>query len=612
VVYADPGRQGTWSPDRELPVTAASIEAYIGSIELLEVMTARLNVFWERKATAIERTLSSTLIGQAVFCLKNGELSRKGFNHLVLALEEDHISPSARQTRWSALAFQLDSGHLVGGANPACPGLLLLHRERDLGWILYQAGQQNAFVEIQNRPHLIAHLRDSAASEGWRQRLLQHMPIRFHERLDDILKIWGGVKRPPPPVSLVRPWTDRLYNEALHKASHHVFRMEDLTQSPTRFILEHLRADSLHDAEDGVVTQRELTLRYWSQWVDRLQLMLAPMAILLSPVAIASLTASAASLSLKIQAAGLPGGRDAEQRQVLMAILSLGLLQMGPATPRLLGAFLRVGSAARLPAVVHTAPPLRSFGAWLQRITHPRKTVLSPFFDTRLTLKNWSVAANPAFGTGPVQAWKLGKQFLLWTSRRAQARTLVVSTHGYHLPWSRATKIPNGTELRVYAPHGHKLVDPQLHRVVSQRVKPYAQLDNTQATPGPGVGPFATQAEASKLMAGTSLPGQIKNYKLMKFQSDAYESYKDISAVVGNSQHSPWPTLPATPMDVLTVRNRFGVPSPSLQDLFGELQRLGIHYDRILLVHCRCSAIKALLGRAPDFDAPGGTLVITP
>lgn len=612
VVYTDPSGQGTWSQDREIPVTAASIEAYIRSIELLEVMTVRLNRFWEQKATAIARTLSSTLIAQALFSLKNGDLSRKGFDRLVLALEEDQISPTVRQTRWSALGFQLGSGQLIGGVNPACPGLLLLDQERDPGWILYQPGQQNAFVELQDRAQLIAHLCLSAASQYWRRTLLNHMPTRFHKRLDDILQIWGGVKPPPPPVSILRPWTDRHYNEALYKASRHVFFTQDLVQSPTGFILEHLRADSLHDAEDSIVTQRELTLGHWSQWVDRLQLLLAPMAILLPPVAIASLTASAASLSLKIQAASLPGDRDAERREVLLAILSLGLLQLGPAVPRLLGAFLRAGSAARLTAAVRSGQPLRGFGAWLQRLTHPRKTVLSPFFNTGVTLKNWNVSANPVFGTAPVRAWKLGNKFLLWTSDGAQARTLVVSSHGYHLPWSRATQIPNGTELRVYAPHGHKLVDPQLHKVVTQQVKPYAQLDNTQAIPGPAVGPFATHEQASRLMAGTSLPGQIKNYKLMKFQSDAYESYKDISAIVGNSQRSPWPTLPATPMDVLTVRNRFGVASPSLQDLFGELQRLGIHYDKILLVHCRCSAIKTLLGRAPTFVAPGGTLVITP
>jgi hypothetical protein len=612
VVYTDLSGQGTWKQEKEIPVTAASIEAYIRSIGFLEVMTTRLNSFWERKATAIERALSSTLIAQALFCLKNGELTRKGFNWLVLALEEDRTSPTTRQTRWSALGFQLDSGHLTGGVNPPCPGLLLLHHEHEPGWILYQAGQKATFVELRDRAELVAHLRQSAANEDWRRTLLQYTPMRFHERLDYILQIWGGVEQPPLPPSILRPTSIRLYNDAIHKAGNHVFFMHEVAQSPTGFILEHLRSDSLHDAQDSIVTQRELTLNYWSRWVDRLQLMLAPMALLLPPVAIASLTASAASLALKIQAASLPGDRDAERRQVLVAILSLGLLQLGPATPRLLGSFMRVGATARLAPSVAPSVPLRNFGTWLQRLTHPRKTVLSPYFNTGLTLKNWEVAANRAFASESVRVWKLGQRFLLWTSQRAQARTLVVSSHGYHLPWSRATQVPNGTELRLYAPHGHELVDPGLHKVVSQLIKPYALLDNTRAVPGPGVAPFATLTEGKRLLAGTTLPGHIKNYKLMKFQSDAYESYQDISNFVSDSQHASWPTVPATPMDVLTIRNRFGVTSPSLEDLFNELQRLGIHYDKILLVHCRCSAIKAVLGRAPAFDAPGGTHRITP
>jgi hypothetical protein len=65
-------------------------------------------------------------------------------------------------------------------------------------------------------------------------------------------------------------------------------------------------------------------------------------------------------------------------------------------------------------------------------------------------------------------------------------------------------------------------------------------------------------------------------------------------------------------MDVLTVRNRFGMTNPTLQDLFNELNRHGIHYDKILLVHCRCSAVNSLLGRVPDFQAPIGNAPISP
>lgn len=259
------------------------------------------------------------------------------------------------------------------------------------------------------------------------------------------------------------------------------------------------------------------------------------------------------------------------------------------------------------------ALPARGFGDWLRRATHPRKTLLKPFFNGTGLMKMWSVAGNAEFGTSAVQVWKLGRKFLLWTSDRTQARTLVVSSHGYYLPWTRTTAIPNGTELRTYAPHGHELVDPMLHRIASQSVRPYATLNTAQPMPGPGVGPFPDMLARDTLMAGTSLPGRIKNYTLAKFQSEHYESYRDISQVVRNSHQPPLPSpLPATPMDVLTVRNRFGMANPTLQDLFGELHRQGIHYDNILLVHCRCPAVGSMLGRSPSFVAPRGPSPITP
>jgi hypothetical protein len=51
---------------------------------------------------------------------------------------------------------------------------------------------------------------------------------------------------------------------------------------------------------------------------------------------------------------------------------------------------------------------------------------------------------------------------------------------------------------------------------------------------------------------------------------------------------------------------------PNLQDLFKSLSKQGIHYDKILLVHCRCAAINALMGRSPVYIAPTATMPITP
>lgn len=613
VVYADTGGQGIWSPEKELPVSVASLEDQIRRVDFLAVMTDQLKNFWGQQSVAIERRLTSTLVAQALFSLKRGSISATGFDLLALALQQDHERGYDRDTCWSALGFYLPGTSMFAAQAVICPGLLVLRQGNRPDFLLYQAGQQQPFVEFESRQQLVDHISRASSDEHWRRTLLNYIPIRFQSSLEYILELWGGVRRPPEPVSRLRPWTDRIYNEAVHKAMGREMSEQAIAESPARFLAGCLRNNSLDDADDGVVTDRERVIDYWTGQINRLQLLLAPMTFFLPAAAIAMLTASAASLALDIQAAKLPGYRESERRQVMIAVLTLGLLHLAPATPRLLRALSRFSTPGNLVTVTRTTAPLRNFGVWLQRATDSRRTVLDTFFNGAGPLKNWRVTGNGAFGTQPVRVWKLGRKFLLWTSQNNQARTLVVSSHGYYLPWTRAVAVPNGTELRIYAPHGSELLDPGLHKVVSQSIKPYALLNSVQARPGPGIGPFQNLNEGNRLMAGTALPGHIKNYSLSKFQSDTYESYRDISDIVRNAHQSSLPSsIPASPTDVLTVRNRFGMRTPTLQDMFTELHHQGIHYDRILLVHCRCSAIRSMLGRSPAYDAPQGLAPITP
>lgn len=628
VVYTDPSGQGTWSPEAELNISAAAVEAYIQGIDFLEHMQRRLDQFWQQQRADIERSLWSTFVSQALLALKSGELSRDSFNFIIGAIEQAQ-QVSLPQTppfgtsriRWSAAGLYVSNGLPLSSDCPPCVGLLMISAPDQEGGVLYQAGQPTPFVPFSNRQQLISHLKAAAANPAWRETVLNYMPCRFHARLSYILELWGGVRAPAEPVSILRPWTEPLYHPDTHAARRHQLCEHHVSGSPMGFICEGLRLNSQYDAEDSIVTDREQALGAWIQHLDRLQLLLAPIALVLPAASIAALTASAASVALGIQAANLPGDRQDERRQVMFALLSLGLLHMAPATPRLLQALRKLAAPTaslsrgigREAARGHVALPARRFGDWLRRATQARKTLIKPFFNGTGLMKTWSVAGNAEFGTSAVQVWKLGRKFLLWTSDRNQARTLVVSSHGYYLPWTRTTAIPNGTELRTFAPHGHELVDPMLHRIASQSVKPYARLNSTQTVPGPGVGPFPDLLAGDTLMAGTSLPGRIKNYTLAKFQSEHYESYRDICQIVRNSHQPPLPSpLPATPMDVLTVRNRFGMTNPTLQDLFGELNRQGIHYDNILLVHCRCPAVGSMLGHSPSFVAPLGQSPITP
>lgn len=613
VAYADPDGQGRTSLDDELDVSAVSVEAYIASVDFLDVMKCKLDQFWRQQRSAIERSLWSTFVSQALVSLKRGEIAQDDFARIIHAVEQVQQAGAPGTTRWTALGFYLGTGLPFSSECPACTGLLLLNDTDRNGGVLYQAGQRQPFVPFRDREHLVNHLIGAAADPQWRDTLVNYVPNRRREKLSHILEVWSGLQSSGSAASILRPWADPLYRPNIHAARQHLFCEQEVPCSPVAFMWQTLWRNSQADAEDSIVTDRELAISAWTQHADRLQLLLAPMGLLLTAAAVTALTASVAGIALNVQAVALPGDRQRERRHLTFAILSLGLLQMGPATPRLLRAFNLLRPPARALGRSGQALPLRDFGSWLRRTTNDRKTVIKPFFNGAGLMKTWSVPGNALFNTSAVQAWKLGRKFLLWTSDRAQARTLVVSSHGYYLPWTRTTAIPNGTELRTYAPHGHELVDPMLHRIASQSVRPYAMLDGTQTLAAPGVGPFSGLLARDTLIAGTTLQGHIKNYSLAKFQSERYESYRDISQIVRNSHQPPLqaPLAPA-PMDVLTVRNRFGVANPTLQDLFGELSRHGIHYDRILLVHCRCPAFSSLLGRSPSFVAPQGQSPVTP
>ncbi|GAB7533344.1 hypothetical protein PS3A_57600 [Pseudomonas sp. 3A(2025)] len=608
VVYHDPNGKGQWAKDRLLPVSAAALCEYIEQIDFLAIMTRRLDEFWDGQQGDIDKALRTLLISQAVISLKHGTLQRTGFDAVVLGLNS--ATPG-----WRALGFEVQSSFVEGLIRQPCAGMLVLCPANTQRRVLYQAGQHKALIEFENSDALSAYLRTAAAGEPWRSAVLHYVPTHHRERLAWLFRFWSGVAPASSPASLLRPWTDVIYRPDAHQTLDHSLHEHSLPPGPpVGFMRQTLKANALEDARQLIVTSRQASLQYWSARMVHLQWLLAPMSLLLTPALIASLATEAGMLALNIAQASLPGQRQAEKRQVLLSMLSLGLLGLAPFTPRLLGALSKVSSVSKvaLRAPQASTQTVRGVGAWLRRSLHPRQTRLEKFFHTDSLLKRWTVHPHPNFGGQPVHAWKLGHKFLLWTSDRGQARTLVVSTHGYYLPWSKTVPIPNGTHIHTYAPDGHTLVDPMLHRVVSQRVSAFGSSSAAGNTLlGTALPPLLP---TGKLVAGTDLPGRLKNYTLTKFQTPGGENYQEIVRVVRNSHHSLLAgQLPSAPMDVLSVRNRFGSTSPTLADLFGSLASQGIHYDRILLLHCRCSAIGALLRRAPVWTAPiGHGVPVTP
>jgi hypothetical protein len=616
VVYLDATGKGEWAPERLLSISPEAIEDTVKSIDFLALMSAQVIHFWEQHKDSIEQAFQAGLVAQAVIALKRGNLTRSGFDAVVQALAGNEGA------QWQALGFNVFSLLFEGVERQYCAGLLVLEEQDKPRRILYQAGSARAFMEFQSPAQLVDHLRSSAADEQWRQSVLDYIPARHQTRLDYLLRIWGGVQPCDDAVSLLRPWAEGIYNPDVQDAKAYKLYETTLIDSPFAFMHRTLRDNQLQEAQTQIVTSREVSLRYWTRHLSHLQLLLAPMSLLLTPVALASLAIEVALLSLHVASAALPGYRGSEKQQAILAALSLGLLDLSPATPRLLQALRRLhrapGRTSVAPVLTRRSPsrlkpvlqkntdePISQiekggFTAILNHWTHSRRTRLERFFHTDSLLKSWTVPGNPSMRRLPVKVWKLGRKFLLWTSNKHQATTLLVSTHGYYLPWSRTVALPNGTHVYTYAPHGSALVDPGLRQVAHRRIRPYATSNSAGNTPL-SLPPLVL---TDKMMAGTAKSGHMKNYVLAKFQG-RWETYDDISEVVSSTHQSPFKgQLPATPTDVLTVRNRFGMTAPDLEELFTRLFDTGIHYDKILLVHCRCTALDTLLKQGPSYTAP--------
>ncbi|HEX8596426.1 MAG TPA: DUF6543 domain-containing protein [Pseudomonas sp.] len=604
-VYIDDTDNGYTTQPREIPLSAQDIENHIREIDFLSLMSRRIEHFWNKQQCVVEQALETTFVTQAVRCLKSRLLFQTGFDMVIKAVEQLRVSASHTVVQWSVLGFYLQHYPLQSADEYYCANLLVLSLPDKPQRVLYQAGVPKSFIEFGSDQEITDYLKKATQNTQWRESLLNYVPVRHHQRLSYILQIWAGQRGPSEPVSILRPGTDVLYNHDAHKAMAHERCIKPLEGAPFRYLSQTLKQNGLWDVQDMIVTSKEVLLGYWTRQLSHLQLLLAPMSLLLTPALIATFAAELGIVALNIASAHLPGARYEEKRQAMLAALSLALLQLAPHTPRLLSAFKTLTYPTSTTSKVASIATRNNsnFGAFLSRSMQHPKTKIERFFDTDSLLKTWDIPGNASFGTLPVKAWKLAGKFLLWTSDRAKSRTLVVSTHGYYFPWSKNTLIPNGTELSVYVLHGYQLIDPGLHRVVRQQAKPFAILDNQASQLPISPTPTPPYSLAHKSLAGTSQPGMIKNYSLSKFQTPHYENYQDISRIVRDSNQPPWPGLPAVPMDVLTVRNRFGTRNPTLEDLFNELFERGIHYDKILLLHCRCSAFKAVVGTAPVYRA---------
>lgn len=196
-----------------------------------------------------------------------------------------------------------------------------------------------------------------------------------------------------------------------------------------------------------------------------------------------------------------------------------------------------------------------------------------------------------------VRAWELGKDFLLFTAGKP-SEVLLISSHGAYSPWSSDIKVPEDSKLAFLSPHKAALLDPGIGKTMYAQSPYFATVTQNEVEP---ISPSA-HGTSVKTVTGSHKAAHIKNYSLSKFQTEkkgreSYDIIKNAMVLVRDNKiiardnpefakrmafDTSFPTR-----DVLTVRNRVGISSPSLRDLYSELERVGIKYKIVEHVHCR-------------------------
>jgi hypothetical protein len=600
VVYTDPTGEGTYDPAKT--VRADNLNSLL-AVDLAKTYDQEVREYWKRHGGTVERSFQARFIAQANGARRDGELSEDGLKTVTRVLDQIQVPSGIAQNN----AVQISSPRLNEVSSPA---IMILRDPSRSSLVLYQPDVVPPFQEFGNDQFLRSYLKSAATKEVWRNQFMAPVPLISHEALNDTLQRMGvprvrhTLRTSPYPSA-----PDLEYDLPL----------EAVTGNPFRWMKDKMQLKSELDGDELIVSDGEQRLSQLREAAAQWQLALAIPALIGGPFVVPLLVATAASAALNLYAASSPetGSENARSATISAAMdtfaLTLGLAAMAPRTAKAVFRSLRkpsrmpptrgagsstmgsrTGSLPRDTAAMSSGA--KSSGASVTR--GQRKTQLEPFFGSSAYRKVWRIPGNARMGQEDVKVWKLGKHFQLWTGEKAQAKTLVVSSHGEYFNPADTALIPANTAVKPYGPHDFALYDPGLQNVASGLVKPYATVTPNSINLHPSALTLGKYNAVKRLyknitvanpadpvaIAGTSQPGRMTNYVLSKYQHSAGESYQNVADVV---RQSHVPGAGNGPVDVLTVRNRTLGMEPTLKNLFNELHNAGIHYDEILLVCCR-------------------------
>ncbi len=477
--------------------------------------------------------------------------------------------------------------------------------------ILYIAGNTNAFFAFTSYEKCICFLEENARSTfKWQKLLTSHFSIEVQEPVLEALKqgpyVEGGTSLLNAPYS--RP-TDCSFDHAFIQ---HPITTKPIEKSLFEVIQKNIQERSYLDASTIITSDEELMLKRIISIAEFMEIMLLVPSfgfpILNWAILLALVTEVAANLYMAKNSdtvkerhqAAIDAGINSVEALLIIAFLNFRSLKFS--------------KNQNLPEIIiQDQEETRAIASGSGIFSFSLKTPVSEeiFFDTTESMKVWQMAdSDGLLHYLDAKAWFLDKKFLLFTGKTNKSNHLIISSHGGYFPKSDIIGVPKNTELVVLGPHGWQIFDPGTAKIAKGLVIPYGIINESTAIPtqtalypslfshSPNVHIHPRQTDV-KLLAGTNVPGHIRNYTLHKYQKfgAGQESYLDIVQIVHHSRH-PFPSIYKIgfkPVDVLTVRNRGGMLPPTLKDVFESLQSRGIHYDRITLEFCRANQKKSLI-----------------
>ncbi|MGL4539635.1 MAG: dermonecrotic toxin domain-containing protein [Candidatus Rhabdochlamydia sp.] len=612
IIYQDLSGEGEYtSSDQLVNILPKDIEEIIQKEDLNTLHKNKLDIFWNAHADRIKYFIKYRYLQQVLEEHQKGTLSEDDFKTLT---EIAFYSLSLEQEEWAGFINPDINIQLVSIGGYQSTDLFLFCDINKPKVILYIPGNTEAFFVFASYEECICFLEETAKTSTHWQKLLSS-----HFSMDDQDGVVNSLKRGPYIYLIKSPFT---YGVAFVPADcsfadpdiRHPITAKPIEKSFFEVIQENTQERSYLDANAVITSDTELMLKRLLAITESIQMVLLIPSLafpLLNWVSLAAL-ATEAAINLYI-AKNADTVKERHQAAVAAGVNSMEFILFAAfLSPRLLN-FSKNRSLSEikmqeksLPLNSDTRPldgrPLNS-GSGIFSFSGKTPVTEEKFFDTTESIKVWQMADSQGLLHHlDSKAWFLDEQFLLFTGKTNKSNHLIISSHGGYFPKSDIVKVPKNTELVVLGPHGRQLVDPGTAKVAKKLILPYGIITENTAIPtqtalypslfsrSVNVHMHPRQIDL-KLLAGTNVPGHIRNYTLRKFQNFGIgqESYLDIVQIVHHSRH-PFPNIYKIgfkPVDVLTIRNRRGMSLPTLRDVFEALQSRGIHYDRITLEFCR-------------------------